>query len=245
MARVALITGATSGIGEAVAMQLAKQNYALILTGRRQERLQALAEKLNAKALLFDLAKEEEVQKIFLQNQSLLSTVDVLVNNAGLAKGTDKIQEAKFADFQQMIHTNLTGLVSVTQKILPSMVQRNAGHIVNIGSVSGRWVYPGGAVYCATKHAVRAFSEGLRMDLLGTQIRVTNIEPGMVQTEFSQVRLGSKAKADLVYQGMTPLRAEDVAEAVVWSLLRPAHVNIQELILYPTDQAHVTMTHRR
>lgn len=245
MAKLALITGASSGIGEATAILLSKKGYQLILTGRRKDRLEKLARKLKAEFLVFDLADEKSIAATFKKNQKLLNRVDILVNNAGLARGADKVQEAKIEDYNEMIDTNIKGLFSLTQKILPLMLKRKQGHIVNIGSVAGRWIYPGGAVYCATKHAVRAFSEGLRMDLLGKNIRVTNIEPGMVNTEFSTVRFGSKEKADAVYQGMTPLSAKDVAETIVWSLERPEHVNIQELVVYPTDQAHVTMVHRR
>lgn len=244
MAKMALITGASSGIGEATASLLSQKGYKLILTGRRKDRLEKLARKLKAEFWVFDISNEKDIATVCKKNQKLLSKVDILVNNAGLARGSDKVQDAKVEDFNEMIDTNIKGLFSLTQKILPLMLKNGEGHIVNIGSVSGRWVYPGGAVYCATKHAVRAFSEGLRMDLLGQNIRVTNIEPGMANTEFSTVRFRSKEKAATVYQGMTPLSAKDVAETIVWSLERPAHVNIQELVVYPTDQAHVSMVHR-
>jgi len=247
MSKRAMITGASSGIGEATARELAEKGYDLILTGRRKERLEEVANKIGKKTeiLVFDISSREELESVCQKNEKILSGVQVLINNAGLAKGLDRVQDAKIEDFEEMINTNIKGLFYLTRKILPSMVKRNEGHILNVGSVSGRWVYPNGAVYCATKHAVRAFSEGLRMDLFGTNIRVTNIEPGMTNTEFSTVRFGSKEKADLVYQGMTPLSGKDIAEAISWSLERPAHVNIQEMIIYPTDQAHSTMVHRK
>lgn len=173
------------------------------------------------------------------------SGADVLINNAGLALGTDKLQDAKTSDWDGMIDTNVKGLLYLTRLVLPEFLKNKRGHIVNIGSVAGRWLYPGGAVYCATKFAVRAISEGLRMDLIGTPIRVTNVEPGMVETEFSFVRTGDEDKAKAVYKGMKPLSADDIADCVAWSLSRPAHVNIQELVVFPVDQPAVGQVHRR
>ena len=243
----ALITGATSGIGAATATKLAELGYKLLLTGRRKTRLEELANKIKASEIIlasFDLQNMGEIQNFCASHESQLKKVNVLVNNAGLAKGVDKVDEANLQDWDAMIDTNVKGLMHMTRGVLPSMVARKEGHIVNLGSVAGRWTYPGGAVYCASKFAVRAFSEGLRMDLQGKNIRVTNIEPGMVNTEFSVVRLGSKKEADDVYQNMTPLTADDIAETIAWAIARPAHVNIQEIVLYPTDQAHVGMVHR-
>lgn len=154
------------------------------------------------------------------------------------------MQDARIADWDEMFDVNVKGLLSLTRGLLPFMIRNKSGHIVNLGSVAGRWTYPGGAVYCATKFAVRALSEGLRMDLVGTGIRVTNIEPGMVNTEFSKVRFGDQAAADKVYAGMTPLSAQDVAESILWCVQRPAHVNIQEIVIYPTDQAAIGLVHR-
>ena len=245
---LALITGATVGIGASSAQILWENGYSLILTGRRGERLDQLKKELiHSKSrpgqfietFQFDLQNQNQVQTFLDSNQKLISEVTVLLNNAGLAKGTDQVQSSKISDWDQMIDTNVKGLLSMTRGILPGMIQRNQGHIVNMGSVAGRWVYPGGAVYCATKFAVRAISEGLRQDLLGTAIRITNIEPGMVETEFSEVRLQDKAKAQAVYQGMRPLSAQDIAETILWCVQRPAHVNIQELVIFPTDQAAV------
>ncbi len=244
----AFITGATSGIGLETARQLAPYSKALILNGRRRERLEKLRDELSAKCQVhiacFDVSDRKQVDDWFSKNQNSLGNVNVLLNNAGLAKGTDPLHKGKIEDWDEMIDTNIRGLLYVTRQILPAMVTQKQGHVVNIGSVAGRWSYPGGAVYCATKFSVRAISECLRMDLLGTGIRVTNIEPGMVETEFSEVRFQDKEKAKQVYKNMQPLTAKDIAETVVWSLQRPAHVNIQELVIYPTDQASIRDVHR-
>ncbi|WP_413578083.1 SDR family NAD(P)-dependent oxidoreductase [Bdellovibrio sp. HCB290] len=252
MQRWALITGATAGIGWATAEALAAQNYSLIITGRRFERLTELEGSLLKKfpaikviKASFDVSDRFEVSEFMKAHQNDLQNVDVLVNNAGLAKGTDKMQDGSLDDWETMIDTNIKGLLFITRGIVEHMVKRNSGHIVNLGSVAGRWTYPGGGVYCATKFAVRALSEGLRMDLLGTKIRITNIEPGMVNSEFSMVRFEDKKIADKVYEGMTPLDPKDIADTIAWCVARPAHVNIQELVIYPTDQAHVGMVSRR
>lgn len=244
----ALITGATSGIGEATAHKLAALKTDLILVGRRQDRLANLENKFKKSVQVVtaavDIRDEKAVEAFVHDRQKELSQVAILINNAGLAKGTDKVQDAKLSDWDEMLDTNVKGLFHFTRLILPFMIKNNKGHIVNLGSVAGRWVYPGGAVYCATKFAVRGFTEGLRMDLMGTPIRITNIEPGMVETEFSEIRFGDKAKAAKVYEGMKPLSADDVAESIIWSLNRPAHVNVQELVLFPTAQPAVGMVHR-
>jgi 3-hydroxy acid dehydrogenase / malonic semialdehyde reductase len=244
----AFISGATSGIGLESAKQLAPFAKTLILNGRRRERLEKLKEELSGTCQVhlacFDVRERKQVDDWFAKNQDLLKNVNVLLNNAGLAKGTDPLHKGKIEDWDEMIDTNIRGLLYVTRQLLPAMVQQKHGHIVNIGSVAGRWSYPGGAVYCATKFSVRAISECLRMDLVGTGIRVTNIEPGMVETEFSEVRFQDKEKAKQVYKNMQPLTAQDIAETVVWSLQRPAHVNIQELVIFPTDQASIRDVHR-
>lgn len=253
MKKWALITGATSGIGWATADALAAYGYNLLITGRRLHRLQSLEghlhskyqDKIQVKKASFDIADRFEVSEFLKGHYAELEHLEVLVNNAGLAKGVEKIQEANLDDWDSMINTNIKGLLHMTRGVVEHMVRKNSGHIVNLGSVAGRWTYQGGGVYCATKFAVRAFSEGLRMDLLGTNIRVTNIEPGMVNTEFSLVRLGDQQKADKVYEGMKPLEAQDIAETIAWCVARPAHVNIQELVIYPTDQAHVGMVSRK
>jgi 3-hydroxy acid dehydrogenase / malonic semialdehyde reductase len=248
MAKTVLITGATSGIGRATALRYGKMGHSLILCGRRKDRLSQVAKESgcqNPLTAVFDISKLQEIEKFVSENNDALQKVDILVNSAGLAKGADRVQDAQLQDWEAMIDTNIKGLFYLTQKLVAFMSEKKSGHIVNLGSVAGRWVYPGGAIYCATKFAVRAFTEGLRQDLVGKNIRVTNIEPGMVNTEFSKVRFNSQEKADAVYAGMTPLTAEDIAETIVWSTSQPAHVNIQELVVYPTDQAHTTVVHRR
>lgn len=252
MEKWALVTGATAGIGWATAETLAKQGYSILATGRRPERLEELQKHLakvapaaKFQAGTFDVSDRFEVSEFVKNHQSTLEKIEVLVNNAGLAKGVEKIQEGQLDDWETMIDTNVKGLLFMTRAVLPLMLKKNSGHIVNLGSVAGRWTYPGGAVYCATKFAVRALSEGLRMDLLGSKIRVTNIEPGMVQSEFSLVRFEDQAKADKVYEGMTPLAAQDIADTIAWCVARPAHVNIQELVIYPVDQAHVGQIARK
>lgn len=252
MAKWALITGATSGIGWATALALAEQGYSILATGRRLENLEDLkinlrkkCPQVSVKTAVFDVSDRFEVSEFLKAHADELPLVDVLVNNAGLAKGTDKMQDASLDDWEIMIDTNVKGLLFMTRGVVEHMVRKNSGHIVNLGSVAGRWTYPGGGVYCATKFAVRALSEGLRMDLLGSRIRVTNIEPGMVNTEFSLIRFNDQAKADKVYEGMTPLSAADIAETIAWCVARPAHVSIQELVIYPTDQAHVGQIARK
>lgn len=249
----ALVSGATSGIGQATATLLADQGYNLILLGRRKQRLEEFCTTLNRlhgpeRSFRFHALDVRNRQEIldFVQGPAAgdLRKLDVLVNSAGLAKGIEPIQDGIVADWDAMIDTNVKGLLWLTREILPFFLNRKSGHIINIGSVAGRWVYPAGGVYCASKFAVRAISEGLRMDLLGTNIRVTNIEPGMVNTEFSLVRLGDKDQANRVYQGMKPLSPQDVAETILWCLQRPPHVNIQELVIFPTDQAAVGQVHR-
>lgn len=248
---LALITGATSGIGRATAEKLAQAKWDLWLVGRREARLNELQSHLEknfgvaVRTAVLDVTDGETVAAFVKSHEDILGALDVLVNNAGLALGTDKIQDGRIEDWERMIDTNVKGLLYMTRHLLPFFLKKQKGHIVNIGSVSGRWVYPGGGVYCSTKFAVRAISEGLRMDLNGTPIRVTNIEPGMVETEFSLVRLGSKAAADQVYTGMQPLMAQDIAECVEWSLSRPARVNIQEMVVFPVDQAGVGLVHRK
>jgi NADP-dependent 3-hydroxy acid dehydrogenase YdfG len=249
----ALITGASSGIGKATAVQLAKEGLDLVLIARRMDRLEEIRREIEGEynvrviPVAADVRDHEDLQKKFLALGGDFEAVDVLVNNAGLAAGTSKMSEMQPSEWDDMIDTNVKGLISLTRLVLPQFLKQKRGHIVNIGSVAGRWVYPGGAVYCATKFAVRAISDSLRMELIGTPVRLTNIEPGMVETEFSNVRLKDDAKAKAVYAGMTPLSSDDIAECIVWSLQRPAHVNIQEMVIFPTDQVGVgaLYTHRR
>ncbi len=246
-----LITGASAGIGEMTARKLAAKGHDLILLARRKEKLEALAEQLKKQhsniqilTAVVDVCDRQQVENFFQVHVQTLQNLKVLINNAGLARGADKFQNSNVNDWDEMMQTNVTALLAMTRLALPFFLAKNQGHILNLGSVAGRWVYPGGAVYCASKHAVKAISEGLRMDLLGTNIRVTNIEPGMVETEFSQVRFRDQDKAKAVYKGMRPLTAEDIAETIEWTLSRPAHVNIQELVIYPTDQAAIRDVHR-
>lgn len=247
----AFITGASAGIGAATARLLALAGYNLILNARREERLKRLSAELKATApsievqiAAFDLQNREETADFLASRPHWQTEVDVLINNAGLAAGADKLQDAKYEDWERMIDTNIKGLLSVTHFFIRGMAARQSGHIVNLGSVAGRHVYPGGAVYCATKFAVDALTQGLRMDLMGTGVRVSNIQPGMVETEFSEVRLQDADKAKKVYEGMHPLSADDIAETIVWTLSRPKHVNIQDLVIYPTDQAGVGHVYR-
>ena len=242
----ALVTGASAGMGRAIAQALAARGVNLLVNARRENRLLELKEELYGKhgvrvePLVFDIRDLKQCESALKGKADLVSEVSILVNNAGLGKGIGPIYEASIDDWEQTIDTNIKGLLYMTRLILPQMVKRNAGHVVNIGSVGGRWTLPGSVVYCATKFAVRAITDGLRMDLMGKKIRVTNIEPGMVKTEFSLVRAGGdEAKAEAVYEGLKPLQPEDIAEAVIWCLERPPHVNVQELVVFPTDQVGV------
>lgn len=242
----ALVTGASAGMGRAIAQALAARGVNLLVNARRENRLLELKEELyskhgvRAEPLVFDIRDLKQCESAFKGKADLVSEVSILVNNAGLGRGTGPVYEGSIDDWEQTIDTNIKGLLYMTRLILPQMVKRNSGHVVNIGSVGGRWTLPGSVVYCATKFAVRAITDGLRMDLMGKKIRVTNIEPGLVKTEFSLVRAGGDvAKAEAVYQGFKPLQPEDIAEAVVWCLERPPHVNVQELVVFPTDQVGV------
>ncbi len=249
MKTYALITGASSGIGEQTAYLLAKKKHNLLLIARRVDRLkkvQAQCLKLGAKKveiMACDLSSQKSVLNLSSKIKKSKIEIQILINNAGLAKGTELVQKAKTSDWDAMIDTNIKGLLWLTRDCFDSII-KNKGHIINLGSVAGRLVYEGGAVYCATKFAVRALSEGFRMDLKGTGVRVTNIEPGMVNSDFSLVRLGNQQKADAVYAGMTPLSPMDIAQNILWCVDQPPHVNIQELVIYPTDQASVGQVYR-
>jgi 3-hydroxy acid dehydrogenase/malonic semialdehyde reductase len=246
-----LVTGASAGIGEACARAFAAAGARLVLTARRRERLEALAEELRAAhgtechLLTLDVRDAAAVEAALGGLPAAWAAVDVLVNNAGLGRGLEPLHTGRPGDWDEMVDTNVKGLLYVTRAVTPGMVERRRGHVINLGSVAGHEVYPGGAVYCATKHAVDAITRGLRMDLLGTGVRVSTIDPGMVETEFSVIRFhGDRERADRVYRGMTPLTATDVAETVLWVATRPPHVNIDEIILKPTDQASATLVHR-
>ncbi|MEL6652063.1 MAG: SDR family NAD(P)-dependent oxidoreductase [Bacteroidota bacterium] len=248
MNRTILITGATAGIGEACAIAFAEAGDRLILTGRRAERLEALAENLdaNVQTYAFDVRDRDQVEAFVSQLEDEWKEVDVLINNAGLAVNTTTVQEGLYEDWDRMIDTNIKGLLYVTRQVSPLMIARGKGQIINIASIAGKQVYPGGNVYCATKHAVDALSQAMRIDMLPHGIKVTNIAPGMVDTEFSLVRYkGDQAAADKVYDGLAPLTAKDVADAVFYSANLPAHVTINDLVLMPTAQASAFHVHRR
>lgn len=251
MRKVVLVTGATSGIGKAIAEQLAKLGYNIIITGRRQQQLDELQAALQAQygvdvcPLCFDVRNYEEVSKNLGELPEGWADIDVLVNNAGLAVGLNPIHTGVVDDWDRMIDTNVKGLLYVTRTVIPRMVERKSGHIINIASIAGKEVYPNGNVYCATKHAVDALSKGMRLDLIDYGIKVTQVCPGAVETEFSVVRFkGDKDRADKVYEGFTPLCADDVADAVCYAVQAPDHVDIQDLLIMPKAQASGTVCHR-
>jgi 3-hydroxy acid dehydrogenase/malonic semialdehyde reductase len=238
--RTALVTGASSGFGEAIAEAFARAGATVIAAGRRRERLEALAARLGAGVhpLVLDVRDRAAVERTIAGLPPSLAAIDVLVNNAGLALGLEPAPRASLDEWETMIATNCQGLVAVTRAVLPGMVERNRGHVVNIGSVAGSYPYPGGNVYGATKAFVRQFTLNLRADLLGTAVRATCIEPGMAETEFSLVRFGGDAaRAAKVYEGVKPLSGADVAEAVLWAATLPAHVNVNTLEMMPVQQA--------
>ncbi len=251
MKKIALITGATSGIGEATATILAENNFDIIITGRRKDRLEKLAEKIRAGSgaevlpLSFDVRAAGEVTNAIASLKGRWRDIDVLVNNAGLAVGLNHIDRGVTDDWERMIDTNIKGLLYMTREVSPIMVARKRGHIVNVSSVAGKEVYENGNVYCATKHAVDALSKAMRIDLLAHNIKITNIAPGLVDTEFSTVRFkGDKERADNVYHGLTPLYAEDIAETILFAVNRPPHVNLDDILIMPSAQATATMTKR-
>ena len=247
MNKIALVTGASVGIGKAIALSLASNGYDIIITGRRKELLinleKEIIEKHSVKviSLNFDVRNNNEVVSSIDSLSESWKNIDVLVNNAGLAVGLSTFQDGLIDDWERMIDTNVKGLIYMTKKVSPFMIKRKKGHIINIGSIAGKEVYPNGNVYCATKHAVDALSKGIRIDMVESNIKVTAIHPGMVDTEFSLVRFkGDKEKADKVYEGLIPLYAEDIAETVIFAVTRPQHVNINDMVVMPTIQASAT-----
>lgn len=246
MKRTVLITGATSGIGEACARKFAEGGYKLIITARRADKLNALKAELEAQGaevqtLVFDVrdaaASKEAMQQV--------ETVDVLINNAGLALGLEKEYEGDLEDWNVMIDTNVKGLLTMTRLVVPGMVERNQGHVINIGSVAGDAAYAGGNVYCATKAAVKAITDGLRIDVAESAVRVTNIKPGLVETNFSNIRFhGDTERADNVYKGIKPLTGEDIADVAFYAASAPAHVQIAEVLVLATHQASGSVIHR-
>jgi 3-hydroxy acid dehydrogenase / malonic semialdehyde reductase len=250
--KIALVTGASSGIGQATAEALAAEGARLILAARRMERLEELVARLTAaygtEMLLIhlDVRERAAVSEKLGNLPAQWAAVDILVNNAGLSRGLNPLHEGLIDDWDEMVDTNVKGLLYVTRAILPGMVERQRGHVVHIGSVAGRDPYAGGAVYCGSKAAVAIISRAMKIDVLEHGIRVTNIEPGLVETEFSLVRFhGDAERAKKPYQGLQPLTAEDVADAILWAVTRPPHVNVQEVLLLATAQATATTTHRK
>ncbi len=246
MGKTALITGATSGIGKATAALFAKQGFKLILCGRRQERLEQLQNELGRDtaifALNFDVRNREDVFSAIASLPKDFSEIDILVNNAGNAHGLDPIDKGNPDDWDAMLDINVKGLLYVSKAVIPQMVERKSGHIINIGSTAGKEVYPNGNVYCASKHAVDAINQGMRIDLNAYGIRVGAVNPGLVETEFSEVRFkGDSDRASKVYQGFQPLKPEDIADIILFVVTRPYHVNIADLIVMPTAQASSTI----
>ena len=251
MKKTALITGATAGIGEAIAKRMAKEGCKIIITGRRKDRLDKLKSeietiyKTDVITLEFDVRQYTEVEHAITSLPESWQDIDILVNNAGLAVGLNPIHEGVVDDWERMIDTNIKGLLYVTRVITPRMVARKSGHIVNLCSIAGKEVYANGNVYCATKHAVDALTKGMRIDLLPYNIRVTQVCPGAVETEFSLVRFkGDKDRADKVYQGFTPLDADNIADAVYYAVSQPAHVDVQDMLVLCTAQAGGTIFHK-
>lgn len=247
--RIALITGATAGIGEATARLLAANNFKLILCGRRADRLKSLSEELSQKTdvqtLVFDVRRRKEVSDALQSLAGDWRNVDVLINNAGGAHGLDPIQSGNVDDWEAMIDANVKGLLYVSREILPGMVERKSGHVINIGSIAGREVYAGGNVYCASKFAVDALSRGMRIDLNAAGVKVTQVNPGLVETEFSKVRFkGDPTRAAAPYQGLQPLRGEDIADLILFALTRPPHVVVADLVVFPVAQASATVVKR-
>ncbi|MBK9285174.1 MAG: SDR family NAD(P)-dependent oxidoreductase [Sphingobacteriaceae bacterium] len=239
-----LITGATAGIGKSTAEIFAKNGYDLIITGRREDRLLAFKKnlesqyKINVQVLNFDIRNQKEVQQAIDSLGENAKRIDILINNAGLAAGLSAIQDGNLDHWERMIDTNVKGLLYMSKIIAGKMIQRGSGHIINIGSIAGKEVYANGNVYCATKHAVDALTKGMRIDLLPHNIKVTSVSPGMVETEFSIVRFdGDEERAKNVYKGLQPLLPEDIAETIYWCATRPAHVNINDILIMPAAQA--------
>lgn len=252
MSKIVFISGATSGIGKATSLRLAELGYNLIIVGRRTDRLATLKTELETRfsvdvlCITLDVRNKKQVIETLSAIPDNWKMVDILINNAGLAAGLSPIDKGEFDDWDQMVDTNIKGLLYISRQIIPQMVARKTGHIVNISSIAGKETYENGNVYCATKHAVDSLSKAMRIDLLKYGIKVTNIAPGMVDTEFSTVRFkGDTERAAKVYENLTPLFAEDVADAIVYALTRPAHVNINDMLIMPTAQANSIHTHRQ
>lgn len=250
--KIAFITGASSGIGKACAISLAEQGANLIISARRSNIIEKLEEEIREKfnvkvfGLKLDVKNRQEVEWAIDSLPEEWKNIDILVNNAGLAKGLSKIYEDDIDNWEEMIDTNVKGLLYITRTVVPGMVERESGHVINIGSTAGHEAYPKGHVYCATKHAVNAITKSLRIDVVDKNIRVSTVDPGAVETNFSNVRfLGDKDKAKSMYKGIIPLVAEDIADAVTFCATRPPHANIAEIIIMPTQQASAMVFHRK
>lgn len=249
--KIVMVTGATSGIGEACAKKFAQGGYNVIITGRRKEKLDALKKELEGMgaevlAMQFDVREREAAKKAVEFLKDKWAKIDVLINNAGLALGLDKEYEGDFDDWDTMIDTNIKGLLNMTRFVVPAMVERNEGHIINIGSVAGDAAYANGNVYCATKAAVKTITDGLRIDVAESNVRVTNLKPGLVQTNFSNVRFhGDDARADNVYKGVKPLTGDDIADVAFYAANAPAHVQIAEVLVLATHQANGSVIVRK
>lgn len=243
--KTVLITGASSGFGLASARQFAKAGAKLVLCARHIEALQKEF-KTNAHIFALDVRNQADIKKQLALIPADFKNIDILLNNAGLAAGLETIQDANTQDWEAMIDTNIKGLLYMTHEILPQMIANNSGHIINIGSISSHSVYSKGVVYCATKHAVKAISEGLRHDVFGTKIRVSEIDPGVAETNFSKVRFkGDEKRAASIYEGFNALTADDIADAILYCATRPLHVNVSEIIIMPTDQVSVALVSRK
>lgn len=249
--KIALITGASSGFGEATAYRLAAQGCNLILIARRFDRLNKISKEIIKKfavdvyPIKLDVRNQKKVDKAISELPSKWKKIDFLINNAGLSRGLNKIQDGVLSDWEEMIDTNIKGLLYVTKAVIPLMIKNGSGHIVNIGSIAGREVYPAGNVYCASKHAVDALTKGFRLDLLGTNIKVSTVDPGLAETEFSIIRFhGDKKRAKAVYEGLVPLYADDVADAIEYVLTRDDNVLIAEILIFPKAQASSMHIHR-
>jgi serine 3-dehydrogenase len=246
--RIVLITGASAGIGAACARSFAAAGAKLILAARRTDRLKQLADQLNTEVYVqsLDVRNRSAVKEFVAALPEKWRAVEILVNNAGLAQGFDKLHEGEIDDWETMIDTNVKGLLYVSRAVIPGMVERGRGHVINIGSIAGHEVYPGGNVYCATKHAVDGLTKGMRIDLVDTPVRVSTVDPGLVETEFALVRFhGDQDQAKGTYQGYKPLLAEDIADAVVWVASRPDHVQVAEVIILPAAQASCMVLDKR
>ena len=250
--KVVMVTGASAGIGYSCARIFAKSGAKLILAARRSAKIKKLAEGLAKKyktesiVLELDVRDQKQVEEKINSLPAKWKKIQILVNNAGLSRGLDKLHEGQLLDWEEMIDTNIKGLLYVSRMVIPLMVKRNKGHIINIGSIAGHEVYPQGNVYCATKHAVDAITKGMQIDLVDTAVRVSTVDPGMVETEFSEVRFrGDKKRAKTVYQGLKPLKGDDIADAVLWVATRPPHVNVHQVLIMPTDQASATIVNRK